>query len=400
MSQHLRTPSRKAYYSTMARSFTQQLRRRLLSDTDQGWMPFALLGYLLFLFMPLLGWLFPNVAMLRVPFHLGVTLLSVVVFLPLYFHAFRREARGRLLAVLGIFVLACVILPWNAYANTYMIYAASLLGVLSIPLRTRIVLLLVMLVVFSLRLLELWPENYMAFAIGLTALISVTAFSSNYFFLEREKKRSELKLSQDEVRRIAAYAERERIGRDLHDLLGHTLSMVALKADLASRLASRDGEAAAVEMRDVARIAREALNEVRQAVSGMRSALIAAELASAKVLLESEGTTVEAQIDELALQPEAESALAMALREAATNVLRHAGAKRLRVSLRRDGDDAVLDVSDDGRGGAIKPGNGLSGMRERIEAIRGQLRIEASKGSGTRLEARVPTAANDDIPLA
>ena len=393
MSQHLRTPSRKAYYSTMARSFTQQLRRRLLSDTDQGWMPFALLGYLLFLFMPMLGWLFPEVAMLRVPFHLGVTLLSVVVFLPLYFHAFRREARGRLLAVLGIFVLACVILPWNAYANTYVIYAASLLGVLSMPLRTRIVLLLVMLLVFSLRLLQLWPENYMAFAIGLTALISVTAFSSNYFFLEREKKRSELKLSQDEVRRIAAYAERERIGRDLHDLLGHTLSMVALKADLASRLASRDGEAAAVEMRDVARIAREALNEVRQAVSGMRSALIAAELASAKVLLESEGTTVEAQIDELALQPEAESALAMALREAATNVLRHAGAKRLRVSLRRDGDDAVLDVSDDGRGGAIKPGNGLSGMRERIEALHGSLQVASGAGHGARVIARVPLKA-------
>lgn len=356
-------------------------------------MPFALLGYLLFLFMPMLGWAFPDVAMLRVPFHLGVTLLSVVVFLPLYFHAFRREARGRLLAVLGIFVLACVILPWNAYANTYVIYAASLLGVLSMPLWTRIVLLLLILLVFSLRLLQLWPENYMAFAIGLTALISITAFSSNYFFLEREKKRSELKLSQDEVRRIAAYAERERIGRDLHDLLGHTLSMVALKADLASRLASRDGEAAAAEMRDVASIAREALNEVRQAVSGMRSALIAAELASAKVLLESEGTTVEAQIDELALQPDVESALAMALREAATNVLRHAGAKKLRVTLRREGDDAVLEVSDDGRGGAIKPGNGLSGMRERIEALHGSLQVESGAGHGARVIARVPLKA-------
>lgn len=390
MSRRLLIRSCKAYYSTMAHSFVPRLRRRLFTDIDQGWMPFALLGYLLFLFMPMVGWVFPDIAMLRVPFHLGATLLSIAIFLPMYFYAFRRDARGRLVAVLGIFVLACVLLPWNAYANTYVIYAASLLGVLSMRLRLRIALLLLMLLVFSLRLLQLWPENYMAFAIGLTALISITAFSSNHLFFEREKKRAELKLSQEEVRRIAAYAERERIGRDLHDLLGHTLSMVALKADLASRLASSDGEAAAAEMRDVARIAREALNEVRQAVSGMRSALIAAELASAKVLLESEGTAVEAQVDELALQPEQESALAMALREAATNVLRHAGAKKLRVTLRRNGDDAVLEVADDGRGGTIKPGNGLSGMRERIEALRGSLQVECSPGQGARVIARLP----------
>lgn len=390
MSQRLLTPPRKAYYPTMAHSFTQQLRRRLFSDNEQGWMPFALLGYLLFLFMPALGWVFPDIAMFRAPFHLGATLLSIVIFLPMYFHAFRPDARGRLIAVLGIFVLGCVLLPWNAYANTYVIYAASLLGVLSMRLRLRIALLMLMLLVFSLRLLQLWPETYMAFAIGLTVLISITAFSSNHLFFEREKKRAELKLSQEEVRRIAAYAERERIGRDLHDLLGHTLSMVALKADLASRLASRDGEAAAAEMRDVASIAREALNEVRQAVSGMRSALITAELASAKVLLESEGTTVEAQVNELALAPEMESALAMALREAATNVLRHAGANKLQVTLRREDDDAVLEVSDNGRGGTIKPGNGLSGMRERIEALRGSLQVECSPGQGARVIARLP----------
>lgn len=378
----------------MADSLALRFRRRLLPDaTDQGWMPFALLGYLLFLFMPALRWIFGDVAMFKVPFHLGATLASIAVFLPLYFHVYRRGTRGRLPAVLGIFALACVLLPWNAYANTYVIYAAALLGVVSVRMPLRIGLLVAMLLVFGLRMYLLWPDTYAAFGIGLTALISVSAFSSNYFLIEREKKRAALELSQDEVRRIAAFAERERIGRDLHDLLGHTLSMVALKADLASRLAARDVDAATIEMREVARIAREALGEVRQAVSGIRSAAIAAELASAKVLLEADGVAVDTQMDALALRPETESALAMTLREAATNVQRHAGARRLHISLRQEGDDAVLEVVDDGRGGAIRRGHGLTGMSERIHALDGTLEVGAAPGRGTRVIARLPLQA-------
>ena len=116
----------------MADSFALRLRQRLLPDAlDQGWMPIALLGYLLFLFVPMLGRLFPDVETFTVPFHLGATLASIAVFLPLYFHVFRRGARWKLPAVLAVFTLGCVLLPWNAYANTYVIYAASLLAVLS-----------------------------------------------------------------------------------------------------------------------------------------------------------------------------------------------------------------------------------------------------------------------------
>ena len=83
----------------------------------------------------------------------------------------------------------------------------------------------------------------------------------------------------------------------------------------------------------------------------------------------------------------------MALREAATNVLRHAGAKRLRVGLRREGDDAVLVVADDGRGGAIRRGNGLTGMAERLLALGGSVDVESSAGRGTRVIARLPLQA-------
>src|SRR5690606_25498793 len=128
---------------------------------------------------------------------------------------------------------------------------------------------------------------------------------------------------------LAGLAERERSGRDLHDLLGHTLSLVALKSDLAARLVERDPAAARSEIDAVSRIARDALAQVRSAVSGIRSAGIAAELASAKLLLECDGVTLRHDWDEggLAgggLSPAIENALALVVREAATNVQRHA----------------------------------------------------------------------------
>src|SRR5690606_35477501 len=121
-----------------------------------------------------------------------------------------------------------------------------------------------------------------------------------------------LSLSHEEVRRLAALAERERIGRDLHDLLGHTLSMVALKSDLAGRMLERDPQAARAEIGEVSRVAREALAQVRRAVSGIRAAGIAAELASAKLLLETDGVAFSYRFDEgfsdSALPPGVESA--------------------------------------------------------------------------------------------
>jgi two-component system sensor histidine kinase DesK len=100
-----------------------------------------------------------------------------------------------------------------------------------------------------------------------------------------------------------------------------------------------------------------------------------------------------------ALPPGVESALALTVREAATNIQRHARAQHAQASFGMEGGDAVLRIDDDGRGGAITPGNGLCGMRERIEGLRGSLRIDAGAGRGTRVEVRVPLAANDDAPL-
>lgn len=358
---------------------------------DHGWMPLAYLGYLVFLFVPLFMRLLPSGMSQPIPFRMDATLASIALFLPLYATLWRASGRAQLAAVTGIFVLGLLLFPFNPYSNTYVIYAASLAAVLPLALRTRVLMLVTMLAVF---IVSMWllgvPPTLVVFVAIVTVVIGVAAFSANHFQVERERKRAELKLSQDEVRRIAAFAERERIGRDLHDLLGHTLSMIALKSELAGKLALADGEAARREIDDVAAIARDALAQVRSAVSGIRSAAIAAELASAKLLLEADGVMLTSEMDALSMPAEVESTLAMTLREAATNIHRHAGARHARVSLCAEGGGVQLQVEDDGRGGELRAGNGISGMRERITALGGEVVFASITPQGTRVTAWVP----------
>jgi two-component system sensor histidine kinase DesK len=201
---------------------------------------------------------------------------------------------------------------------------------------------------------------------------------------------AELRLTQEEVRRLAITAERERIGRDLHDLLGHTLSLIAIKSELAKRLVARDPDAAGRELGEIERVARQALAEVREAVTGIRATALAGEVASARIMFEAASVTVTFEGAHATLAPATEAAFALGLREAATNIQRHAAATRVDVRFgRRDGYDE-LTVRDDGRGGAVTRGNGLAGMQERFVALGGQVVLTSERGRGTEITMRVP----------
>jgi two-component system sensor histidine kinase DesK len=184
--------------------------------------------------------------------------------------------------------------------------------------------------------------------------------------------------------RLATLAERERIGRDLHDLLGHTLSVVALKSELARKLIDRDLDAARSEISEVERVARDALSQVRNAVSGIRNTALSAELVAATALLEAQGVKVKCETENVKLPHDRESALALSLREAATNIRRHSGASGVTIRVRKEPNEVVVEVADNGRGGRIVPGNGLNGMRERLGCVGGSLSL---------LRAAVPFAA-------
>jgi len=196
---------------------------------------------------------------------------------------------------------------------------------------------------------------------------------------------------QAEKERLAADAERERIARDLHDLLGHTLSVIVLKSELAGKLASRDPERAAQEIREVERISREALSEVRSAVRGYQGSGLSAELARSKLALHTAGVRLELDAEPLNLPTEVEYAMEMVLREAVTNIVRHARARVVTVRLAQQGRQWVLDVSDDGAGrGDAAEGTGLTSMRERVRAAGGQFSLNSGGAAGTTLRASFP----------
>lgn len=379
-------------------------RGRLIPEAHgHGWVPFYHLGYLVFPFLPIVLSLIGDPGKWPGPVSnmLGPTLLAMAVFLPVYFVAYRATGLRSLLCMLAIAGIGYALLPFNSFANAYTIYAIGFAAMLGGSVWMRLAWVAAMLAGL---LFEIIALQYPVFIFLITLIMSVAVFFGNHHFVESTRKRAELKLSHDEVRRLATVAERERIGRDLHDLLGHTLSLVALKSELAGKLLHRDPEAAHREIVDVSRVAREALAQVRAAVTGIRAAGIAAELVSAKLLLESDGIGFDAAAavrtletglqNSRGLPASVESALSLTLREAVTNIQRHAHARTARIEFALEASEAVLRIVDDGRGGAVSPGNGLSGMRERIEALGGRLRIDSKKGEGTRLEIRVPLAAH------
>jgi two-component system sensor histidine kinase DesK len=220
-------------------------------------------------------------------------------------------------------------------------------------------------------------------------LLGISAVYTAYTTLQQAK----LRRSTDEIIRLSTLAERERIGRDLHDLLGHTLSVVALKSELARKLIDRDLDAARTEIGEVERVARDALSQVRNAVSGIRSTAIAAELQAAISLLEAQGVKVKCETERVKLPHDRETALALSLREATTNIRRHAAASGVTIKLRQDSGNVVMEVVDNGRGGRIVPGNGLNGMRERLGNVGGTLSLEPMDDGGTRLFVSIPAAA-------
>lgn len=344
------------------------------------WMPLVHLIWLFWLISS--PWLFRLDTRLRV-----VTGLSLALFLVLYFRAWYGDRRRALWNALAIALLGLGLMPGNPAGWVYLIYALALLPFcLSSRSAARLGAVLLAAMVADALLLSGFRTLDTLSAVAVAAVV----FGLNQFASLERRRQAELRLSHDEVRRLAASAERERIARDLHDLLGHTLSLIAIKSELALRLLDRDAARARDELTAIEQVARQSLAEVRAAVTGMRAPALAAELAAAKLMLEAAGIRFECPSQVPPIPPEIESVLALALREAVTNVQRHAGATRVEIAFERQRDTMQLLVRDDGRGGIRALGNGLSGMQERIRALGGRVVIESPPGAGTRLCLVVP----------
>lgn len=199
--------------------------------------------------------------------------------------------------------------------------------------------------------------------------------------------------------RMAAAEERLRIAQELHDVLGHSLSLITLKSELASALAVRDPERAQREMREVEVLAREAMTDVRRTVAAERQPILSAELADARHLLDAAGIALEVRGNGETLPDEASALLAWGVREGVTNIVRHSRARHCRISLTQERDRAILAVEDDGAGPdapGARAGTGLVGLRERAERLGGTLAFETLPGkAGHLLSASVPISSGE-----
>lgn len=201
---------------------------------------------------------------------------------------------------------------------------------------------------------------------------------------------AELRAARAEIGQHAADEERTRIARDLHDLLGHSLSLITLKGELATRLLP-EGTRGADEVRDMLALSRDALQQVRDAVSGYRKPTLATELRAARVALQAAGVELDAQQNVGALDRDSEAVLGWVIREATTNVIRHSGAKHCQIALTRgDGELRIAVVNDGWRVPQAPAGNGLRGLEERLAALGGTVDASALPSAGFRLSANIP----------
>jgi two-component system, NarL family, sensor histidine kinase DesK len=338
---------------------------------------FFSLIWLSFLIYPTFGVLAPPRPVLEYLYGIGLLLIFVAMTIWVYIlHPWGADQQPlRLPSMVGMvwsYATLGLLFPMIGWAGLgLVIYAAAFAGSQRSFMPSIVAICIgagLAVVLFVLGEIEL--------ILALTMLIfSAVAAITNHTSHREFQVQRQLQKSQEEVARVAKIAERERIARDLHDLLGHTLSLIVLKSELASRLADKNPDKAILEIREVERIARDALQEVRSAVRGYRSAGFEAELQHVRLACEAADIKLEVLTVPLELSWQQEQALALALREATTNAIRHASAKTLWVSLESRAGQVHLSVWDDGAG-QILEGNGIRGIRERMAAIGGKLELD------------------------
>ncbi len=353
--------------------------RSVLKDKDHGWSPLFWVIYLGFFFLDPVS----NHASFRIWF-LDIT--GAVVFLFLYLGLFILEHPRSLAHIAGMVLLGLLFLPINGGGCTFFIYAASMLPFCVQKHRQAVIGLISIGAIGAIEGLILHVGTWGMFY---TAIFPMIIGAGNTFFAERNRMNRKLRKANEEIENLAKVAERERIARDLHDVLGHTLSVITLKSELAGKLIDRDPQRAGKEIREVEQISRQALSDVRDAIRGYRSQGLAAELAQAKATLETAGLAVQCDAATTVKLPAVqESVLSLAVREAVTNVVRHARARTCRMRLDQQNGSCRLEIQDDGCGASNGEGNGLRGMRERVEMLGGTL--QRSTESGTTLTITLP----------
>lgn len=353
---------------------------RALLSPNRPWLHLLYLGFFFF------GWLYQPPG----PGQAIVALVAMAGFIIAYIFTLRRSDWTVYPAAFGAAALGFALMPQTMGGGVYFVFAAAMLGWLPASRMRNAALALLTVAVMA----GVWLVQAPVYIGAVLLVLGAMASSGAMIGARRRGQEARAQAHQSRAAALAAEAERQRIARDLHDLLGHTLSVVTLKADLASRLFDADPGRARAELAEIQSISRTALAEVREAVAGLRDRSLDDAANEARRRLEAAGLAVSLQLEPVRLSPQQSTALAMVVREAATNILRHAGAGTAAIRLSRSGDMIRLIVGDDGVGGARLGDGGLGGLSARLQALSGELSIEVPpSGQGSAIMACLPAGA-------
>jgi two-component system sensor histidine kinase DesK len=340
--------------------------------------PYARLAYLWLAYL-----LYPIVSLFVEPsgrWPVVATVGAILLFLPLYFWVQWVTDRRALAAIIGMAAIGLSLTPMNAGGAVFFVYAGSF----AYRLRSRRTTAVIIVLIATTALADA-SLGAIAWRAGAWAAVG-TCLIGFMMLLLTEQGRKVL-AAQEQARHMAVVAERERIGRDLHDLLGHTLTVIALKAELASKVGPDDLQRALAEIRDVEQISRDALAEVRRAVQGSKAvAALTSEIERARAALSAAGVMLECDAEPV--EASLDVALAFVVREAATNIIRHSHASRCRIRLWSQKSIVYLTIQDNGIGGMALGGSGIAGMQARIAALGGT--FERIDCDGTTIRVTLP----------
>jgi two-component system sensor histidine kinase DesK len=377
------------------------LQVRLLDVTTRPGRPFSsararagvVLG-LLFLIGPVADLLGSSQA----PAQHALLLLGVAVFVAVYLSLLPTSAwlsrlgpDAELVALALLPVIAIVLLVGGAPTSfvALFVYFVAAAG-MRLPSRAALVVILLTALAVGVAAL-LHGDSDSTIAATVLTIVSIGALMTAFGRIARANQ--ELRDTREELARHAVSEERLRIARDLHDLLGHSLSLIALKTELARKVVEREPARAAQELDDIQQVTRTALAEVRQAVQGYRRLALAEAIEGAKAALAAAGIDCELADAHVSLPDDVDAVLAWGVREGTTNVIRHSGALHCAIRVRADDRRAALEIEDDGAASSTDgSGSGLNGLRERVQRLRGELEAGALPGGGFRLRLTVPLA--------
>ncbi|PKG55503.1 sensor histidine kinase [Shewanella sp. Choline-02u-19] len=308
------------------------------------------------------------------PWEITLSLMALVPFIYCYFWAYRSTTANAYRPILAMIIIGVLVTPINTGSLSLFTFAGFFLGFFY-PLRTAIVSLLGLMGLLSLLNASLNFDHYYWVIYGAGLIAGVGLFGV------AERKRVEHKCqqqkSQTEIQQLATMLERERIARDLHDIMGHSLSSISLKAELAEKLiANNDIEQARLQLTELNSIARDSLSQIRQTVSGYKHKGLSASVTQLCQTLRDKGLSVSLIGNIPKLEPELETQLILSLTELCSNIVRHSKGTRCELHFEQTATQLRIAITDDGCPSKIEQGNGLIGINERLAKFQGVLAWE------------------------